>query len=399
MKLVWKLLRQHISVPQFAGFFFANLIGMLIILLGIQFYGDVQSVFDSKDSFMKADYIIVNKKVSAMTTITGKSNAFSESDVKDIKKQKFTKRVGPFTSSLFSVTASFDVQNMTSFSTDMFFESVPDDYIDVPLDEWTFHQGDKMIPIILPKNYLDLYNFGYAQSRSLPKLSEGILGAMKLNISISGNGKNDSYVGRIVGFSTRLNTILVPQNFMDWANTYYADGRTVEPTRLIVEVNNPTDEKLAAYLKEHNLETDADKLEASKTTYILRIIVAIVMGVGLLISILSFYILMLSVYLLVQKNTVKLENLLLIGYSPSKVALPYQILTVGLNIAVFIMSFIFLLAIRQIYIGMLLNMFPDSELPSMWPAFIAGFVLLLVVSALNVVAVRQKVLSVWKHRA
>ena len=35
MKLVWKLLRQHISIPQFAGFFFANLVGTLIILLGV----------------------------------------------------------------------------------------------------------------------------------------------------------------------------------------------------------------------------------------------------------------------------------------------------------------------------------------------------------------------------
>ena len=37
MTLVWKLLRQHISIPQFAGFFFANLFGMLIVLLGFQF--------------------------------------------------------------------------------------------------------------------------------------------------------------------------------------------------------------------------------------------------------------------------------------------------------------------------------------------------------------------------
>lgn len=80
-------------------------------------------------------------------------------------------------------------------------------------------------------------------------------------------------------------------------------------------------------------------------------------------------------------------------------ALPYQMLTVGLNIAVFIMSFVLLLAIRRIYMGLLLNMFPDSELPTMWPAFIAGFILLVVVSALNVTAVRQKVLSVWKNRA
>ena len=40
MNLVWKLLRQHISIPQFAGFFFANLVGMTIILLGLQFYTD-----------------------------------------------------------------------------------------------------------------------------------------------------------------------------------------------------------------------------------------------------------------------------------------------------------------------------------------------------------------------
>ena len=65
MNLVWKLLRQHVSVPQFAGFFFANLFGMLIVLLGYQFYRDVIPVFTSGDSFMKSDYLIVNKKIGA----------------------------------------------------------------------------------------------------------------------------------------------------------------------------------------------------------------------------------------------------------------------------------------------------------------------------------------------
>ena len=41
MNLVWKLLRQHISISQFAGFAFANLFGMLIVLFGFQFYQDV----------------------------------------------------------------------------------------------------------------------------------------------------------------------------------------------------------------------------------------------------------------------------------------------------------------------------------------------------------------------
>ena len=57
MSLVWKLLRQHISLPQLAGFFFANLCGMVIVLLSVQFYKDILPVFTEGDSFIKKDYI------------------------------------------------------------------------------------------------------------------------------------------------------------------------------------------------------------------------------------------------------------------------------------------------------------------------------------------------------
>ena len=397
MNLVWKLLRQHISIPQFAGFFFANLVGMLIILLGIQFYNDIQAVYDGEDSFMKADYLIVNKKISTMSTITGRSNTFSEDEVADFKSQKFVERMGAFTPSSYNVRASFNMEGMARMSTEMFFESVPDEFVDVARDKWSYEEGSTDIPIILPKNYLDLYNFGYAQSRSLPKLSEGILGAISLTIRIDGNGRMDDYQGRIVGFSSRLNTILVPDAFMKWANRVYANAEQAKETsRLILEVNNPTDDAITSYLQDNNYETDQDKLDASKTTYILRIIVGIVMSVGLVISILAFYILMLSVYLLVQKNSTKLENLILIGYSPAKVSLPYQALTVGLNVLVFILSFGLLIVIRKVYMEMFENFFPDMTAPSVTPSLVLGITLLIVVSVLNIIAVRNKVMSIIK---
>ena len=398
MALVWKLLRQHISVPQFAGFFFANLVGMVIILLGIQFYNDTQAIYNGEDSFMKADYLIVNKKIGAMSTITGKDNSFSKSDIEDLKDQKFVEKIGTFTPSAFNVRASFNISGVQNLSTDMFFESVPDEFVDVARDHWSWKKGETNIPIILPKNYLDLYNFGYAQSRNMPKLREGILGAMKLNITVMGRGKQDSYDGVIAGFSSRLNTILVPESFMKWANDEYADGESKMSTRVIMQVNNPTDECITSYLQDHNMETDQDKLDASKTTFMLRVIVGIVMSVGLVISILSFYILMLSVYLLVQKNSSKLENLLLIGYSPSKVSLPYQALTVGLNVVVLILAFIILFIVRNIYLVMFENFFPDMSVPSMLPSLVVGVILLVVVSILNIIAVRNKVMSIWKRK-
>ena len=54
--LVWNLLRQHISIGQLAGFFLANLFGMMIVLLSVQFYKDVIPVFTEGDSFMKKDF-------------------------------------------------------------------------------------------------------------------------------------------------------------------------------------------------------------------------------------------------------------------------------------------------------------------------------------------------------
>ncbi|MBQ8710251.1 MAG: ABC transporter permease [Bacteroidaceae bacterium] len=398
MNLVWKLLRQHISIPQFVGFFFANLVGVAIILLGVQFYNDYKAL-DSEDSFMKADYLIVNKKIGALSGLTGAQSTFSQTDIDNLAAEDFVERMGAFTPSSFNVRARFNVEGFVSFSTEMFFESVPDDFVDVESDAWHYREGSSDIPIILPKNYLDLYNFGYAQGKGLPKLSEGILGAMKLQIQIEGNGGHGDFDGRIVGFSSRLNTILVPEQFMQWANQQYANGdEAKEPTRLIVEVNNPTDERITSYLQAHDYETDEDKLDASKTTYILRIIVSIVMAVGIVISILSIYILMLSVFLLVQKNSTKLENLLLIGYSPTKVSFPYQALTVGLNALVLLLAVAVMLVVRSIYLEMFQNFFPDLEVPGILPTLCVGLVLLVIVSIFNIIAVYGKVMSIWKRK-
>ena len=395
MMLIWKLLRQHISVSQFTGFFLANLVGMAIIMLGVQFYADTQAVYDGPDSFMKADYLIVNKRIGALTSLTGKSNGFSESDIADLQTQPFVERIGRFTPSAFDVQASFDIDGLAAISTEMFFESVPDEFVDVASELWNYHAGETSLPIILPKNYLDLYNFGYAQSRDMPKLSEGIVGALKLKIRIDGKADFD---GKIAGFSSRLNTILVPESFMEWANSEFADGSTAAPTRLILQVNNPTDERITSYLQQMGYETEQDKLNASKTSFVLRIIVGIVMSVGLVISILAFYILMLSVYLLVQKNNTKLENLLIIGYSPAQVSLPYQLLTVGLNVVVLLMATAVLLGVRHEYLGMFRDFFPDMQPPALWPSVLVGGVLLVVVSVLNIVVVRRKVISIWKRK-
>lgn len=400
MTLVWKLLRRHLSFPQFAGFFLANLLGMLIVLLGIQFYFDVAPAFSRGDSFIRSDYLIVSKRIGVMGAMSGRGSVFSPADIDEIRAQKFCKSVGAFTASQYGVSASMGIEGMGYMSTDLFFESVPDRYVDTDSKEWTFKAGDPGVPIILPRSYLAIYNFGFSQSRSLPKLSEGVVGMLDLNVRLRGrDGREGVMKGKIVGFTDRLNTILVPESFMAWSNGVYAPGADAAPTRLVVEVYNPADDAIARFLQQKGYDTEADKLDAGKTTYFLRVVSGVVMGVGLLISLLSFYILMLSIYLLVQKNSTKLENLLLIGYGPWRVGLPYEVLAVGLNVLVLLLALGLVSLLRGYYLDMLSLLFPQVEGAGMWPACVLGILLCLVVSVLNVCAIQAKVLSIWKHKA
>ena len=400
MNLVWKLLRQHISVPQFAGFFFANLFGMLIVLLGFQFYHDVVPIFTAEDSFMKSDFMIVNKKIGTASSISGRSNTFSNSEIDDIGQQSFSDKIGKFTSTEYKVDANMSVNGVPVLDNgEISFESVPDNFVEVKqLSDWKYTPGSKIVPIILPRIYLTMYNFGFAQSHSLPKISDGLIGMIDFQIFVHGNKKQAQFKGKVIGFSSRLSSILVPQSFMDWSNDEYAPGQQTEPTRLIMSLKNPGDQNFTKYLDKKGYEIENDKLNAEKTTYFLKMMVTMVMVVGLIISILSFYILMLSIYLLVQKNSSKLENLLLIGYSPGHVAHPYQLLTISLNIAVLIMAWIILFFVRNYYMGIIETLFPDIEDGSMLSTFIVGISLLLLVSICNLFAIRNKIASIWKRK-
>lgn len=99
---------------------------MMIVLLSVQFYKDVIPVFTEGDSFMKKDFIIATKKISALGSFAGKSNTFSAEEIADLKKQPFTKTIGAFTPSQFKVSAGLGMKEAgIHLSTDMFLSLFP----------------------------------------------------------------------------------------------------------------------------------------------------------------------------------------------------------------------------------------------------------------------------------
>ena len=394
-RLVWKLLRRHVSIGQLTGFFLANLFGMAIVLLAVQAYCDIRPVLTGGDSFLKKDYLIAGKKTGTLGSLMGNSSTFTPEEMEDLRSQPFTVQVGCFTPSLFHVSAGMGIQGTgVDLSTEMFFEAVPDEFIDADLSRWHYDEATRTIPIIIPRNYLNLYNFGFAESRGLPKLSEGVTGLLRMDITLRGNGRTEHYKGRITGFSNRLNTILIPQAFMEQANRTLAPGQEAQPSRLIVEVNNPADEAIARYFQQKGYETEGNALDDGKAAWFLRLLTGVVLAVGLVISLLSFYLLLLSIFLLLQKNAVKLENLLLIGYSPAQVALPYHLLAVGLNLVSLVAAILCTTGLRAAYMEGLQRLYSRPETNGLLPCLLTGGLLLLLVAALNVSIIRRKILNI-----
>lgn len=394
MRLIWKLLRKHISIFELAVFFVANLIGMAVILAGVQIYSDVRPMLDGEKSLIGNEYMIVTRPVERVGI---GAPTFSDDDITDFKQQEFVVDLGQFAASQFEVSGSV-MFNGRRLSTMMFFEAVPDSFIDVTSRDWHFKPGSTTIPIILPRNYLNLYNFGFSQTQKLPQITEDMIKRIELGIRISGDDMRHDYTGRVVGFSDRLNTILVPMEFMTWANGHYAAAKESEPTRLILEVENPGAPEVMNYLQEHGYAAEDKPAESSKALFILKASVAVIIGIGIIFSILSIIILTLSIFLILQKNITKLENLVLIGHKPSYVAMPYNLMTLVLNLSVYALSVVVVWLLQGKYMSYISEIagFEFSTTPL--SAILFGLALTAIIVTFNVFIIHRKIREISRRR-
>lgn len=393
--MISKILRKNTSAGRVAGFIVSNFIGLAIVLGAIQFYGDASSIWTDSDSFIKSDYLVLNKKVTSLNTLGG-SASFTPGELTDLRSQPWVRGVGEFTASDYRVLASVS-HGDKGMSTYMFFESIPDSYVDVPGSRWSYRPGSDEVPIILSKDYLTLYNFGFASAAGLPQLSEGLMESIPLDLRLtSEDGTRVRHMrGRVAGFSSRLNTILVPEAFMRESNAALGAGETAgEPKRVIVDVSSPGDVAITRYLEEHGLEVAGDK-SASSAAFLLKVVVGIIMAIGVLITLLSLFILLLSVSLIMERNRDKLHSLLMLGYGTGTISAPYRALVIWASVLALVLAFAGVMGLRAWYIAPLEGL--GAHAGGVWVTACAGVALTAAIIAFNVVAIRRKVAGSFRN--
>lgn len=418
MNLIFKLLQKNTSLTRLAGFLVSNLIGLAIIGAGLQFYLDARSIWQQEDSFLKSDYLAINKVIDASHTIGGASVGFTQEEIDNLKAQPWVERVGVFSRADFNVHASVGLDAAgggRSMSTAMFFEAVPDDFLDVGNGAFSWKEGQDQVPIIISKDYLALYNFGFANAAGLPRLSETLISGIPLQLTLSSEDGTHSLqmLGHVAGYSNRFNTILVPESFLKRMNAilnpsasqhkaskhgkhaHKEQTKAIDnaPARLIVDVNSPGDAAISPYLAERGWEVAGDK-SASASTYLLKVITGIIIAVGSVITLLSILILVLSMSLLMEKNRKTLHSLLMLGYRIKIVARPYWRITAIIGLSAGILAFLCVLLLRTYYLAPIesLGGHPSGLI---WSALLLTVLTVLII-LINCLAITRRVTAAWR---
>lgn len=354
--MLQKLQRKTLIPSQMAAYTLSLLVGATIALLSLQLYADLKPLLNSQTDVFRAHTVTVSKTVTAVKTARKKGIYFTDKELQRLKQQEFVKEVAQFNNSTFNVSAaiSFGGQQM---STDLFFESVPDGYVDIQSDDWRWDSTSNFLPIVIPEDYLNLYNFGFAESQSLPVVAPGLLSQVTFNVFVEGNGKRKVYNSRIVGLSSKINSILVPEDFLLWANREFGAADDKGSSRLLVEFSDASDERIAEYFKANGLNINKAELESSKMAFFFRLAMGFVMAIAVVIILLSMALIVMSMNLIVHRNREMFINLRNIGYSVGTMSRFYKVVTSLLTVGVIMLSAVIVVWIRSYYLARLSTMF------------------------------------------
>ncbi|MBT3637292.1 MAG: hypothetical protein HN531_10155 [Opitutae bacterium] len=235
------------------------LLGSSLLILAVQLYQDSNRFFDEQVS--PSNFFTLNKKIQggALVNLGKGEKTFTQEELDQIEKMEGVMRTGGFTRNKFPLTLyiwpSGKVGLGAAAKTDLFFESIPDEFLDFVPEEWEWDENSSTVPIIVPKFYLDLWNFGLAPSRvEYPTLSNEAATGMPIELFI-GNNREVTLEGRFVAFSKRINSVLVPESFLSQANEKYGkpdagqyfflwkDGAVDGPPRTLEFLQDLTEEQ------------------------------------------------------------------------------------------------------------------------------------------------------------
>jgi len=389
--LLKKLIRTASGRKRFVLAVIGLSVAMLLILAAVQIQADYNELLVSKsnqDSI--ANFLVVNK---SLTDQNLGNTALSDSDINDLKKQPFVESIGLLSPSRFKASIQSNSDRFP-FYTDIAFESVPDSFIDVAGKDWQWTENSPYIPLIVPNMFLDFYNFQFSFSQNLPQLTQQVVKMILFKVNIYGKNGMISLQGKVVGFSDRISSLLVPEEFMRWSNARFGKDQQTKPSRLIIKTKDPGNPQLTKYLHSKQLVTDAEKTRFSRYRQVVDIVVSVSWLSGAVMLAFALLVFTLFIQLTIASSKEEIGLLIILGASPYQLQKFLMRQFFPINLLIICISVI-VISLLQFYThgllqsqGIFINVYPSIF------TLLTAAILLIVIWWVNRVTIRSYIKKV-----
>ena len=292
-------------------------LGITFLVTSIHYLIKVNEFGEGSD-ILGPNTIIVQKKVSDASLLGMAKTDFSVEAMEEIENLPFIKMTKP----VISRSLYFETNDNTlpfKFGTDVFVQSVDPEFLDVKSSEWHWKEGDKRVPIILPRQFLVMLNT-YASSKGIPQVSDDIAKRIKFQLTLNDpdNRLKEGHDAYIVGFTNSVGSILVPEEFMNYGNAKFSPEEDQKITQLMISSKDGQFGKVEEYMEKHGLESAESQMDLSRLKSIVGTLFLVVIGISIIAVFASCLVLIQYMQLLITRNMYEVRTLMRIGYHPKE---------------------------------------------------------------------------------
>ncbi len=288
-------------------------LGVLLLLCCLQMFVNINQLLNEKNARKDGfDFISVTKTITNQNM--GQDNRFTDADIAELAAQPFISDVSPLVSNQFRAKVS--AGSVIPFSTDLFLESVKDEFLDTLPPSFSWKEGQLEVPIIFSADFLEMYNV-FAPAQDLPQISASSISTINVVLECYSAFGVQSFRGRIVAVSDRINSVLVPENFLSWANKTYGNATKVPAARVYLKTSDANNPELLKFIESKNYHVNKDRTKFGRVKQILQAVVSGLGGFAILVILLAMLLFSFYLRLMIEKSKNNLQLLVTLGYSPA----------------------------------------------------------------------------------
>ena len=291
-------------------------LGLFFLFTSLHFLHKIYTYGENSEMLSK-NTIVIQKKVTSGPLLGLNNPEFSDEQIDEVRSMEFVESCDPICSNTFDVVLSIDDPLIPAFNSNIYVQSVHEDYLDVKTDHWDWDEGSKTLPIIMPRDFLMMMN-NFLSASNIPQLSDDLVLDLKIDLNIGPRNYRETIHSRIVGFTNELSSILVPESFLIWANQKYGEKEKEVINQLVVKSKDGQFGLLENYLEENEFESKKSQLVIAKLKSTLGVLLTIISVISLLAVFLSMLVLIQYLQLIMTKNDYEIRTLLRLGHSPNQ---------------------------------------------------------------------------------